>query len=197
MCEIAGIGVLKGISLALCSMDCIDVTKKTIKVLGIHFSYNKKLETEENVIRHVRKIEKVLKLRRVRNLTLEGKITVVETLAISKIIHLSLVINFPSQIINELNKKQKEFISNGRNPKIKHSTLCNKYENGGLKNVDILSKVISLQCSWIKRLYDNSSHPWKIIPSHLIDTYLGKNFKFHSNLCMPANKIKVFPLYYK
>ena len=174
MCEIAGIGVLKGISLALCSMDCIDVTKKTIKVLGIHFSYNKKLETEENVIRHVRKIEKVLKLRRVRNLTLEGKITVVETLAISKIIHLSLVINFPTQIINELNKKQKELISNGRNPKIKHSTLCNKYENGGLKNVDILSKVNSLQCSWIKRLYDNSSHPLKIIPSYLLILISGK-----------------------
>ena len=27
-CEIAGIGVLKGVSLALCGMDCIDLTKK-------------------------------------------------------------------------------------------------------------------------------------------------------------------------
>ena len=118
-------------------------------------------------------------------------------IAISKIMHLSLVTNVAMEIINEINKIQKEFIWNGNNPKIKHSTLCNKYENGGLKNVDILSKVISLQCSWIKRLYDNSSHPWKIIPSHLIDTYLGKNFKFHSNLCIPANKIKRFPIYYK
>ena len=132
-----------------------------------------------------------------QNSTLEEKNTIFKTLAISKIIHFSLVTNVPMQIINELNKIQKEFTWNGSNPKIKHSTLCNKYENGGLKNVDILSKVISLQCSWIKRLYDNSSHPWKIIPSHLIDTYLGKNFKFHSNLCIPANKIKRFPIYYK
>ena len=155
-------------------MDCIDLTEKTIKVLGIHFSYNKKPETEENFIRHVRKIEKVLKLWRMRNLTLEEKITIFRTLAISKIIHLSLVTNVPTQIINELNEIQEEFIWNGSNPKIKHSTLCNKYENGGLKNVDILSTVIVLQCSWIKRIYDNSSHPWKIIPSYLIDTYLGK-----------------------
>ena len=55
-------------------MDCIDLTKKTIKILGIHFSYNKKLETEENFIRHVQKIAKVLKLWRMRNLTVEGKI---------------------------------------------------------------------------------------------------------------------------
>ena len=176
-CEIAGIGVLKGVSLALCGMNYIDITKKTIKILGIHFSYNKILETEENFIRHVRKIGKVLKLWRMQNLTVKGKITIFKTLAISEIIHLSLVTNVPTEIINELNKIQKEFIWNGNNPKIKHSTLCNKYENGGLKNVDILSKVISLQCSWIKRLYDNSSHPWKIIPSYLIDTYLGKNFK--------------------
>ena len=27
-CEIAGIGVLKEVSLALCGMDCIDLTKK-------------------------------------------------------------------------------------------------------------------------------------------------------------------------
>ena len=44
--------------MALCGMDCIDLTKKTIEVLGTHFSYDKKLETEENFIRHVRKIEK-------------------------------------------------------------------------------------------------------------------------------------------
>ena len=178
-------------------MDCIDLTKKTIKVLGIHFSYNKKIETEENFIRHVRKIEKVLKLWRMRNLALEGKITIFKTLAISKIIHLSLVTNIPTQIINELNKRQKEFIWNEKSPKIKHSTLCNKYESGDLKNLNFLSKVISLQCSWIKRLYDNSSHPWKIIPSYLIDTYLGKNFKFHSSLCIPGNNIKRFPIYYK
>ena len=130
-------------------------------------------------------------------MTLEGKNAIIKTLAISKIIYLSPGTNVPTQIINELNKIQKKFISNGSNPKIKHSTLCHKYENGDLKNVDIFSKVISLQCCWIKRLYDNSSHPWKIIPSYLIDTYLGKNFKFHSNLSnlIPANKIRRFPIF--
>ena len=134
-----------------------------IKVLGIHFSYNKKLKTEENFIRYVWKAEKVLKLCRMPHLTLEAKITIFKTLAISKIIQLSLATNVPAQIINELNKIEKEFIWNGSNPKIKHSTLCNKYENGGLKNLNILSKVISLPSSRVKRLYNNSSHPWKIM----------------------------------
>ena len=59
-CEIASIGILKGVLLALCGMDCIDLTKTAIQILGMH--YKKKLETEENFMKHVQKIEKVLKL---------------------------------------------------------------------------------------------------------------------------------------
>ena len=43
-------------------------------------------------------------------------------------------------------------------------------------------KVVSLQCSWIKRLYDNNSNNWKVIPLHMITQKLGKKFLFHSNL---------------
>ena len=188
-CEIAGIGVLKGVinGTLWYALGWL-IQKETIKILGIHSSYNKKLETEENFIWHVRNAEKVLKLRSMQNLTVEGKITILKTLAISKIIQLSLVTNVPTESINELNKIQKEFIWNGNSPKTEHSTLCNNYEDGGLKMVDILSKVISLQCPWIKRLYDNSSHLWKIMLSYLIDAYLGKNFKFFSNLGIPALK---------
>ena len=71
------------------------------------------------------------------------------------------------------------FIWKGKNPKIQNSTLCNDYEYGGLKNVDILSKVVSLQCSWIKKLFDNNFHQWKLIPLDLFRQYLAKNFKFY------------------
>ena len=50
------------------------------------------------------------------------------------------------------------------NPKLKHTTLCNKYDLGGLKNVDIFYKITILGCSWVKRLYDGSCHAWKVIP---------------------------------
>ena len=73
------------------------------------------------------------KLWRMRNLTGEGKMTIFKPLAISKIIHLSIVTNVPTKISNELKKIQKASIWNGNNPKIKYSTLCNKYENGDLE----------------------------------------------------------------
>ena len=120
--------------------------KKTINISWTHFSCSKKLETEGNFIKHVPNIERVLKLWRMRNLIVEGQITFFKTLAISKIMHLSLVTIIPTEMFNELNKMQL-YIWNGNNLKIKYSTLCNKYENDGLKNVDLLSKVNSLQCS--------------------------------------------------
>ena len=87
----------------------------------------------------------------------------------------------PTTTINLLTTIQTEFIWKRKNPKIKNSTLCNDYEYVGLKNVDIFSKVVSLQCFWMKRLFDNNFHQWKLIPVYLIRQYLGKKFKFHSN----------------
>ena len=71
-----------------------------------------------------------------------------------------------------------EFIWKAKNPKIKNRTLCNDYEYGGPKNVDIFSKVVSLQCSWIKRLFDNNFHQWKLIPLYLFRQYLGTILNF-------------------
>ena len=141
--------------MALCGMFCIDLTEDVIKILGIHFSYNKKLEQEKYFLNHIVKIQNILKLWKLRTLTIEGRIVVFKSLAISKLIYLALV---TEDIICM------EFIWKGKNLKIKNSTLCNGYEYGGLKNVDIFSKVVSLQCSWIKRLFGNNFHQWKLIP---------------------------------
>ena len=55
--------------------------------------YNKNLENKENFIRHVQKIEKVLKSLRMRNLTVAGKITFFKTLEISKMFRRKLSTN--------------------------------------------------------------------------------------------------------
>ena len=61
-CEIADIGVLKGVKVALCDMRCVNLHGDTIKILGIQYSYNKQLENDENFKMYIAKIEKALKL---------------------------------------------------------------------------------------------------------------------------------------
>ena len=39
---------------------------------------------------------------------------------------------------------------------IKHSTLANSCEDVGLEDIDIFAKVINLQCSWMKKLFDKN-----------------------------------------
>ena len=79
-------------------------------MLGIDFSYNRNLEKDENYRRYIIKIEKLLKLGRMRQLAIEGKILILKNLAISKVVHLALVKDAPSYTFVQLEKIQKQFI---------------------------------------------------------------------------------------
>ena len=83
---------------------CIDLKIGLIKILGIYFYYNKKLEQEKNFCNHIVKIQNILKLWKLRNLSIEGRIVVFKSLAILKLTHLSLVTEIPTSIINLLTK---------------------------------------------------------------------------------------------
>ena len=87
-CETAWIGSLKGIAVAVCGIKCVRLKVNTIRILGIHLSYNNKLYMEKNFFTTISKTQNVLKICHMRNLTLEGKITVFKTLALFKIVHL-------------------------------------------------------------------------------------------------------------
>ena len=68
--------------MALSGMKCIDLTDDVIKILGIFFFYNKKLEQQKNFLNHIAKIQNTLKLWKLRNLTIEGRIVVFKSLTI-------------------------------------------------------------------------------------------------------------------
>ena len=130
-----------------------------------------------------------------QKLLLEGKIIVFKSLAMSKIVYLSLLTNVPNNIVEELIKSQKNFLWNFAARKIKHSTTRMDYQNGGLKNADVF--LISLQCSWFRWFFDNSFHQWKVIPLFFTNKTFGEHFKFHSNLDFSDDIVKCFPSFYK
>ena len=139
---------------ALCELKSFDLTKESIKILGVHISYNKKLQDDINFWMTVENIYNVIKLWHMSHLSLEGNITISKSLALSKTVYLALLTIVPKSTIEEPNEIQKKFLWSNKKCKIKHGTLCNDYKNGGLKNVDINVKIVSLNCSWILRLYN-------------------------------------------
>ena len=82
----------------------VDLKSDTLKILGTHFSSNEKLKEERNVYTTVTNIQRVLKIWKVRNLTLEGKTVIFETLAISKIVFQSMITAVPRHIVNKLER---------------------------------------------------------------------------------------------
>ena len=113
---------------------------------------------------------------RQRILTLEGKIITFKTLALSKFTFFAQVLVIPNQVVDALQQIQKNFSWNSSSPKVKHKTICKDFQYGGLKNVDMKSKIIRLKFSWVKKLDDESFHEWKIIPLTLIKNVLLKFF---------------------
>ena len=120
-----------------------------MKILGAHFSYNKNLEQDKNFFEQNVKIQNILKLWRMRELTLEGRITAFKSLAVSKVKHLLLITRLHNNTIDLLYKIQKKFIWQGKKANIKHSTLCNGYEKVGLKN--LRNKITGMQFFWVRR----------------------------------------------
>ena len=76
-----------------------------------------------------------------RHLALSGKIIIFKTLAISKIVFVSYISSMPDLVLQHLKQVHKEFILESKKAKIKHSTLCGNYVDGGLKDIDIETKV--------------------------------------------------------
>ena len=74
----------------------------------MHFSYNKKLKKEKNY-NTVRDIQQVLKIWKMRNLTLKGKIVSFDTIVIPKIVFQSFMTTAQKYIVNDLEKIKKAF----------------------------------------------------------------------------------------
>ena len=48
-CEIVGTGVLNGVQVALFGIKCVNLNSENVKILGVHFSYNKNHEQDKNL----------------------------------------------------------------------------------------------------------------------------------------------------
>ena len=93
-----------------------------------------------------------------RSLTIEEKITIFKTLALSRVVYLELLRVVPNHITDEMIKIQNNFVWKNICAKMKHQTLILDHKEGGLKCADVTFKIISLQCLWLKRLFDDSFH---------------------------------------
>ena len=108
--------------------------------MGIDFSLDLNCITDVNFTKTIKEVKAILRSWQHRKLTLLGKITVIKTFALPKLIRLPTSLpNLPQAKINDLNSLFYNFIWNGKSDKIKRSTLIGDIYQEGLKMIDFQS----------------------------------------------------------
>ena len=83
----------------------INWQKNTVKALGVHFGYDKKQTELLNWEEKIAKIKACLKCWNSRDLSLQGRVQVIKTLALAKVVYLCASIHVPEWVIKEINKE--------------------------------------------------------------------------------------------
>ena len=131
--DIAGVGSLKDANVAICGLKSLDLTRKTINISVVRIFSNKKLEDDINVCMTVKTIYNMFELWRMRHLPLQGKIIIFKSLYLFKIAYLALLTISPKNIMDELNKIQKNFLWSNKKGNKKHGTLVHSVMITNLK----------------------------------------------------------------
>ena len=115
------------------------------------------------------KIGKLLNSWRGKCRTICGRITVVKTLAMSKLIHIfTSVPNPPNEYILKINIIIFSFIWKDGPNRIKRSVITKHYTEAGLKMVETLTFIKALKVPWL-RSYFQSESIWKWFLNKYID----------------------------
>jgi hypothetical protein len=108
-----------------------------------------------------------------RDLSLIGKITILKSLAFSKIIYQCGVITPPPKFIEHIKDLAYTFVWHNKPDKIKHNTLIADYAKSGLKMLDIESFIKAQKTMWVKRFLSTSDASWKAILTLNLEDLLG------------------------
>ena len=132
-----------------------------------------------------------------RNLTLIGRICIVKTLAISKLVYNTSVLKLPPNFAEKVNDICCKFIWNFRPEKVKRQAIVLPVDKGGLNMVDFTILDKSLNATWVKRFHEAGGSKWCSVSSSVTAQYGGR-FIFEYNFdTRDLNLILRMPSFYR
>jgi len=147
-----------------------------LTICGKVFSLNEDIERTKNIDNKILKLEKAINNWKKRNLTLEGRILVAKTFAMSQVIYMMQNTFFPKQTIKLIESKIYKYIWKGPD-QVKRNILMQTFDKGGLKAPAPQHINDVLKLKQVLRI-NQSSHP--------ISTILGTKV----NLSQPFTQLR-------
>ena len=167
--------------------------RKTVKSLGVHLSYNNEESMQKNFYDKLRGIKSQIRLWSWRGLSLFGKVTIIKTLLLPKVLYVSTIRPPPLEFIKAFQTIIYNFLWKGPD-KIARTATINDYEYGGLKLTDLTTSIMSLGVTWIGRFLSDNFYPWKAYLLHLLKPFGGKFFLYCN---FNIDDYNTFPIFYK
>ena len=93
-----------------------------------------------------------------RRLSLLGKITVLKSLIVSKLVYILSPLPTNYRVLKELSKSFFHFLWSGKGDKVKRNVMIGDYSDGGLKMIDLESFNKALKSTWVKKYLDPENH---------------------------------------
>jgi len=165
-----------------------------LKILGVYFSYDEKQRNDLNFRQTLKSIKKSINMWKWRNLSLLGKIQIIKTFAIPKLMFRASVIPISNDLVKETNSIFYNFIWNGKD-KVKRCALISDIDKGGLKMLDIESMVSARRVICLKKFLEDYPSTWKSILNSFI-LPVGGSLVLHCNFDTVKLKTQL-PKYYK
>ena len=131
-----------------------------VKTLGIHFSCDQGQIIKQNFHERLSDIQKTINLWSLRGLSLFGKVTIVKSFLIPKLLYVSTILETPQEIIKQMERMLYKFLWKGPD-KVTRLSVINSLKNGGLNLTDLETQIKALRLSWIPRVLDERVGPWK------------------------------------
>ena len=115
----------------------VNWTKTVVKSLGVYFGLNREECKKLNTAKIIDKSDKTLNLWKRRNLTMIGRINIIKSLILPNVTYAATMSILCKDFISKFKKIIYNFIWDGKQEKVKRTTLSTNYEDGGLKMTDI------------------------------------------------------------
>lgn len=159
------------------------------KILGIWFSNDLSDCIHINYKDKLLEIKNLYRIWLKRQITPLGRIAILKSLILSKLIYLWLLLpNPPDDIVNDIQKDVFSFVWNKKNDRIARKTSVQNLENGGIGIPNIRCYLDALKLTWIRKLA-TSNHHWKNILFHLAP-FTSSLDQFGANI--PTDKMNIF-----